>query len=159
MKFLLGTGEYFSKRLQDFPFVREFVSSKLLVVCTDDAGKIVGVCGVRSLLNTVVVYIRRNYRGRGVGSRLMKKAIEAAEKRPPNFVTATISSENAVISHVLCKLGFKEILFLKKSRQVLMVTSTTHIGKLACAFFRMIGLLLPNYFLSYVHLWLYAITL
>lgn len=160
MKFFLSNGEYLREKLQVFPFAREFVSSRLLVVCTDDVGKIVGACGVRGLLNTAFfIYVRKNYRGRGVGSRLLKKAIEVAEKRPPNFVTATISSENVVISHMVCKLGFKEVLFLKKSRQVLLVTSTTRIGRLACGFFRMVGLLLPDNFLLYVHLWLYARTL
>lgn len=159
MKFFLTNGEYFKEKLQFFPFAKEFMSSRLLVVCTEDVDKIVGVCGVRSLLNIVVLYVRKNYRGHGVGSRLMKKTIEAAEKWPPNFVTATISSENTVIFHILCKLGFKEVLSLQKSRQILMVTSSTRMGRLACRFFRMIGLLLPDNLLSYVHLWLYARTL
>ena len=159
MKFFLSNGEYFKEKLQFLPFAKEFMSSRLLVICTEGGDKIVGVCGVRSLLNIAVLYVRKNYRGGGVGSRLLKRTIEAAEKRPPNFVTATISSENAVIFHILCKLGFKEVLFLKKSRQVLMVTSTTRMGRLACGCFHMIGLLLPNNLLSYVHSWLYARTL
>ena len=159
MKFLLSNGEYFRERLQGFPFAREFVSSKLLVVCIDGVDKIVGVCGVRSLLNIAVSYVRKDYRGRGIGSRQLKIAIEAAEKRLPYFVTGTVSSENVVAFHIDCKLGFKEVLFLKKSRQRLMVTSTTRMGRLACAFFRVIGLLLPNNLLSYVHLCLYKESL
>ena len=159
LKFFLSNGTYYREKLRLFPFAEEFTSSRVLVVCTEDIDHIVGVCGIRSLFNIAVLYISENYRGQGMGSQLLKKAIEIAEKRPPNFVTATISSENAAIFHILCKLGFKEVLFLKKSNQILMVSSSTHMGKLACALFRGIGDILPNYLLSFVHLLLYARTL
>jgi len=159
MKFFLSNGEYFRERLRGFPFASSFVPSELLVVCIDDADRIVGVCGVRSWLNIAVSYVREDYRGRGIGSRQLKIAIEVAEKRPPYFVTGTVSSENAVALHVNRKLGFKEVLFLKKSRLILMVTCRTRMGRLACAFFCLIGLLLPNNFLSYVHWSLYSKSL
>ena len=158
-KFLLSNGEYFRERLQGFPIAREFVSSKLLVVCIDDVDKIVGVCGVRSLFNIAVSYVRKDYRGRGIGTRQLKIAIEAAEKRPPYFATGTVSSENVVALHVDRKLGFREVLFLKKTRQILMVTYNTRMGRLACASFRVIGHLLPNNIWSYVHWRLYEKSL
>jgi len=159
LKFFLSNGVYFREKLRFFPFAAEFMSSRFLVVCTQDNDNIVGVCGIRSLFNIAVLYISENHRGQGTGSRLLKTAVEIAEKRPPYFVTATISSENAVIFHILCKLGFKEVLFLKRSRQILMVASSTLAGKLACAFFCAIGDILPNYLLSYIHLLLYTRTL
>ena len=166
MKFLLSNGEHFKGRLKDFPFARmhararaEFMSSKLLVACKDDMGKIVGVCGIRSFFNIAVSYVREDYRGRGIGSRQLKIAIQAAEKRPPYFATGTVSSENVVALHVDRKLGFREVLFLKKTRQILMVTTNTRMGRLACASFSVIGHLLPNNFWSYIHWRLYEKSL
>ena len=166
MKFFLSNGEYFRERLQDFPFERmharargEFMSSKLLVVCMDDVGKIVGVCGIRSLFNIAVSYVREDYRGHGIGSRQLKLAIQAAEKRPPYFVTGTVSSDNIVAYHIDRKLGFREVLFLKKTRQILLVTTNTRMGRLACASFRVIGHLFPNNVWSYVHWRLYERSL
>lgn len=91
-------------------------------------------------------------------AQLFEKTLRVDEKRRLGFLTLTVSPDN-MASHIVNKFGIKELVFLKKSRQKLMVTSTTRMGRLACAFFRMIGLLLPNTFLSYVHLWLYRKTL
>lgn len=158
LKFFLSNGEYFKEKLQFLPFASEFTSSKILVVCTDDADKIAGVCGIRSLLNIPVMYICKEYRGQGLGLRLLKTAVEIAQRNPPNFVVATISSRNAAILHIVLKLGFRKALYLNKSHQILIVSCSTRMGKLACVLFRAIGRLLPNRFLSYVHLWLYART-
>ncbi len=158
-RFFLSNGTHYRERLRSFPFAEEFMSSEILVVCVDHTDHIVGVCGIRSLFNIAVLYISEDYRGQGVGSQLLKKAVEIAEKRPPNFVTATISSENAAIFHILCKLGFEEVLFLKRSNQILMMTSSTHMGKLAFPLFRAAGDILPNYLLSLVHSLLYKRTL
>ena len=159
MKFFLSNGKYFAERLQGLPFATEFASSKILVVCTDAAGRIAGVCGIRSLFNIAVLYVRKDYRGKGIGFQLLKKAIETAERQPPNFVTATIAANNAVIFHILCKLGFKQVLFLSKSHQILMVTSATRMGRLACAFLQGVRLLFSDKLISYVHFWLYTRTL
>ena len=158
LKFFVSTGEYFKQRLQGYPYAQEFVSSRLLVVCTDGADKIAGVCGIRSLFNIAVLYISKDYRGYGIGTRLLSKAVKAAEKRPPNFVSATIAAENDVILHILLKLRFRQVLFLEKSRQRLMVSSSTFMGKLAGAVFRVIGLAVPNYVLSFIHSLFYIRT-
>jgi len=159
MKFLLSNGGYFRERLQGFTWAREFVSSKILVVCIDDMDKIVGVCGIRSLFNIAVYYVREDYRGRGIGSRQLKIAIQAAEKRPPYFATGMVSSENVVALHAGRKLGFREALFLKKTRQILMVSTNTRMGRLAWVSFRVIGHLLPNNLWTYVHRRLYEKSL
>ena len=158
LKFFLSNGEYFKEKLQFLPFASEFTSSKILVVCTDDANKIAGVCGIRSLLNIAVLYVCKEYRGQGLGPRLLKGAIEIAQRNPPNFVTATIASRNAAILHILLKLGFRKVLHLNKSHQILMVSCSTRMGKLAWILSRAICRLLPNRFLSYIHLLLHTRT-
>lgn len=147
------------EKLRSFPFAEEFISSRILVVCMGDSDKIAGVCGIRGLFNTAVSYVNEDYRGHGIGSLQLKMAIEAAEKRPPYFVTGTVSADNVMALHIDHKLGFREVLFLKRTRQFLMVTTTTRMGRLAHACFRVVGHLLPNNIWSYVHWRLYNMSL
>ena len=159
VKFLLSNGEYFREKVGGFPLAREFTLSGLLVVCTENDERVVAACGIRGLLNSLVLYVKEGYRGRRVGAQLLRKTIQAAEKRQLAFVTLSVSSANVVAFHLYSKCGFKEVLFLRKSSQILMMLPLTFRGKLVCAIFRMIGSLLPNTFLSYLHLWLYNRTL
>lgn len=159
MKFLLSNREYYEKKGLDFPVAQELASSKLLVVCTERDEKIVAACGMRGLLNVLVLYVREGYRGQGIGTQLLKKTIQAAEKRRLGFITLSVSSDNVVAFHLYCKFGFREVLFLRKSHKILMILPLTLIGEIAYAFFRMMHFILPNTFLSYVHSWLYRKTL
>ena len=159
MKFLLSNGEYSRKNGLDFPVAQELATSKLLVVCTEADEKIVAVCGIRSLLNVLVLHVREGYRRQGIGTQLLTRAIQAAEKRRLGFITLSVSSDNVVAFHLYCKFGFKEVMVLRKSRQVLMMLPLTLMGKLTYAFFHMPCLLLPNTFLLFVHSWLYRRTL
>jgi len=158
MKFLLINGEYFTEKKRDFPTPEEFASSRLLVVCTKNDDNIVGACGIRSLLNILVLYVKKDHRGRGVGTELLRKTIQEAEKRRLGFITLSLSSNNIVAFRLYCRFGFKEVMFLRKSDLILMMLPLTSVGKLAYAFFHMVRFLLPNTFLTYVHTWLYKGT-
>ncbi len=159
MKFLSSNGECFKEKLLEFPPAKELESSELLVVCIDDDDRIVAACGVRSLFNILTLHVKEGYRGRRVGTQLLRKTIQAAKKRRLGFITLTVSSGNIVAFQLYCKFGFKELMSLRKSRQVLMLLPLTFTGKLAYAFFHMLCLLLPNTFLLYVHSWFYQRTL
>ena len=159
VKFLLSNGEYFKEKVLDFPFAQEFVSSKLLVACTDQDGKIMAVCGIRSLLNILVLYVQERYRNRGVGAQILIKMIRAVERRRLAFVTLSVSSNNRIAFHLYRKMGFRQVLFLRKSRQILMILPLSFVGKLAYAFFYMIRFSFPNVLVSYIHFWLYRRTL
>ncbi len=143
----------------NFPLGKEFASSSLLVVSTNDADEIVAACGIRSLLNILVLFVKENCRGHGIGAQLLRKTIETAERRRLGFITLSVSSDNIIASRLYCRFGFKEVMFLRKSHKTLMMLPLTSGWELTCAFIRVIGFLLPNTFLSYVHLWLYRRTL
>lgn len=156
MRFVVSNGERFRERLRNIPLnPEEFLSSSLVVVCLNDADEIVGAAGIRSFFNIAVSYVREDYRGHGIGSKQLQIAIEAATRRPPYFATGTVYAENVVALHVDRKLGFREVLFLKKTRQFLLVTTTTRMGKLAYALFRLAGYLFPNTLWSHLHWSLY----
>jgi len=157
MKFFLSTGEVFKEKCLDFPVAREFTSSKLLAVCID-GDNVVAACGLRSLLNVLNLYVREAYRGRGIGTQLLMMTVEVAKKRKLGFITLTVSQDNVVAFRMYQRLGFRETVFLKKSRQILMVLPLSLMSKLAYGPSSTIRFL-PNNVLSYVHSWLYRKTL
>jgi len=157
MRFFMSNGEAFKEKCRDFPVAKEFTSSKMLAVCID-GDNVVAACGVRSLLNVLNLYVREAYRGRGIGTQLLMITIEAAKKRKLGFIALTVSQDNFVAFRMYRRLGFKETVFLKKSRQMLMVFPLSLVSRLAYAPFSTIRFL-PNSVLSYVHSWLYRKTL
>jgi len=158
MKFLLSNGKQLRKQVLDFPFASEFTSSKLLVCACDDE-QIVAACGIRGLLNTLVLYVKESHRNRGVGKEILSETIQAAKTRGQGFVTLSVSSDNAVALSLYKRMGFIEVLYLEKSRQILMMLLLTYIGKLAYEAFSAIRFFLPNSLLFYVHAWLYKKTI
>jgi len=158
MKFLVSDGEHFRDQTKDFPYASELASSKILVVCADSKNRIVGACGIRSLLNVMAgFYVEKEYRKSGLGKKLFGETLRAAEKRRLGFVTFTVSPDN-VAFHIVRKFGFKEGIFLKRSRQYLMMRPLSFVWKLPIAFFFRLCSLLPNVFLSYTHSWLFRRT-
>lgn len=159
MKFLVTNGKNLSKEVSRFPLGREFAVSSLLVVCVTDTGEIVGVCGIRSLLNVLVLFVKDNYRNRGVGTQLLRRAIEKAEMQRLGFITLSVTYDNVIALRLYRKFGFEEALYLRQSRKVLMIRPLVSKRRFLCTFFRNIGLLLPNGLLALVHSWLYGRTL
>lgn len=159
MRFLLSNGEHYREKILSFPFATELASAKLLVVCVDGEDKVVGACGIRSMLNIMAgLYVKEEHRGRGLGKLLFEKTFEAGEKRRLGFLTLTVSPDN-VADNIVHQFKFKQLVFLKRSRQKLMVYPLAFVWKLAFAFLSRICFLLPNTCWSYIHTWLYRRTL
>jgi len=154
LKFLLGDGKRFREKVQNFPFADEFASSGLLVIGTKNDNAVVAACGIRSVLNVLVLYVERGLRGYGVGAQVLRATIDSAGKRRLHFVTLSVSPSNAAALHLYLKAGFRQVVFLEKSQLVIMVLPLTFVGKLAHIFFR-VASLLPNTLLAYVHTGLY----
>jgi len=146
-------------QLKDLPFASEFVSSSLLVVCANDDDRVVAACGIRGLLNTLVLYVKEGYRSRGFGSQTLSQAINVAKKRKLDFVTLSVSTDNPVAFHLYERLGFKQVLNLRRSGQILMLLPLTPIGHLLFDALSSARFALPDTLLFYVHRWLYTRTL
>lgn len=138
-----------------FPFASEFASSSLLVICANDDDRIAAACGIRGLLNTLVLYVKESYRSRGVGSQTLSQTINVAKKRKLDFVTLSVSSDNLVAFHLYRRLGFKQVMNLRRSGQILMLLPISHAGKLLFDAFSAARFALPDTLLFYVHRWLY----
>lgn len=145
-------------RVQEFPFAPEFASSSLLVICANN-DKVTAACGIRGLLNTLVLYVREGYRNQGIGSQTLSQAIKAARRRKLNFVTLSVSNDNQVAFGLYKGLGFKEVLSLKRSSQILMMLPLTGVGRLSFDVLSLARLLAPDDLIFYAHRWLYNRTL
>jgi GNAT superfamily N-acetyltransferase len=154
VKFLLSDGKHFGEKVRSFPLAEELTSSGLLVVGTKNDDTVVAACGIRSVLNILVLYVERDLRGHGVGAQVLRATIESAEKRKLHFITLSVSPNNAAALHLYLKAGFRQIVFLEKPQLVIMVLPLTLVGKLAQIFFR-VASLLPNTLLAYAHTRLY----
>lgn len=145
-------------RVQEFPFASEFTSSSLLVICTNNDNGVAAACGIRGLLNTLVLYVREGYRNRGIGSQTLSQTIRAARRRRLDFVTLSVSNDNAVAFGLYKGLGFREILSLKRSSQTLMMLPLTSVGHLVFDTLGFVRPLVPNDLVFYAHRWLYSRT-
>ena len=144
MKLLVNSGEHLGEKLKNFPMAREFLPSEILVVGINDSEVLVA-CGIRSIFNILTLYVNQGYRGRGLGSLILKKTINVARNRNINFITLAVLSDNAPALHLYHKFGFKKVLYLRN--YIAMIFPLTLKGQFACAFSRIIGFVLPNQFL------------
>jgi len=158
VKLLSGNGKQLGKRVQDFPLASELASSGLLVVLVDRNGNAVAACGIRSLFNVLVLYVNEDYRRRGLGTEVLVKTLDAARKHGLNFVTLSVSSDNAAAYRIYSTQGFKELVHLRKPDLILMINPLNREGWFVYEFLKGLCALLPSSFLTSVHGWLYKRT-
>ena len=158
VKLLSGDGRQLGKRVQDFPLASELASSGLLVVLVDRNSDAVAACGIRSLFNILVLYVEESHRGRGLGTEVLVKTIDAARRHGLNFVTLSVSSDNAAAYRIYSTHGFKEIVHLRKPDLILMINPLNREGWFVYEFLKSLCTLLPSSFLASVHGWLYKRT-
>lgn len=76
---------------EDFQWSELFRKSKLCVFAKSK-GKLVGASCIRGVLNISMTRVNEGYRGKGIGTTLLKNAITFAEKENYSFVSATIGT-------------------------------------------------------------------
>ena len=105
-----------------------FRTSKICVLA-EDKRKIIGFCRVRGAFNTISWYVRREYRGKGLGLRLFMKMIDVARMENCSFLSASIGFgdfENIRTKRFHWKLGFKNVAHIgKQSIMILPLRRTT----------------------------------
>jgi ribosomal protein S18 acetylase RimI-like enzyme len=104
---------------EPFPLVKtaEFVATNIECgnpqVVADDAGRIVGWCDVRR--ETIPIYahegslgmgVLADYRGRGLGERLIRSALDAARVAGFERVSLTVYARNTRATALYSKVGF-----------------------------------------------------
>lgn len=147
-----------SAQVQEFPFASEFASSSILVICANNDNKVAAACGIRGLLNTLVLYVKEGYRNRGIGSQTLSQTIKAARQRKLGFVTLSVSNDNPVAFGLYKSIGFGEVVSLKRSSQILMMLPLTSAGRLIFDMLKLLRLIVPNDLVFHAHRWLYNRT-
>jgi GNAT superfamily N-acetyltransferase len=150
LKFVFGSGEAFRSRLSDIPWIDAFLPSKILVAGVDENGEVEAICGIRGVFNILTLYVREQWRGRGVGTQILEKAINMARKRRLGFVLLGVARDNLRAFSLYGKFGFRHVVYLKRTEVRIMMLPTDLAGEFAYMFLRDITRLLPNTFWTYV---------
>lgn len=148
MKFILGNGKQWREKSQKALGVKasEFGSSEIMVVCLN-YDEIVGACGVGGMFGMCAEYVKKEYRGQGIGTQAFKKMIEVARRQGLDFISGSPHPDNAVILHILRKLGFREI--VRFPEYILMMLPLTFKGEIVYSLLCMVFTKLPNNFLDH----------
>jgi len=152
MKFILTRGSQVREKLAGFPlhFSTSFRFSRILVLCMTDDNTVAGACGILSLSNYIVVYVKEEYRRDGLGPLMFKKTIRAARNQGLSFILASASTYRVPILYFLRSLvGFRKIVFLDKSNYVILMLPLTYRGELLYTILRVICSKLPESLVSY----------
>jgi len=160
MKFILGSGGQLRNRLKIFPeyYQYTFSCSPILVISFTGDDEVVGACGISNISNYAQVYVQEEYRGRGLGTRVVVKACGEARKRGLNFVTAAIDLWNEPSLSVFSKAGFREIVRFKTYGYVIMMLPFNFKGKLLYASLNTLCSFLPETFLHYLIICLMSVV-
>jgi len=150
MKFIVGSGEQLKNRLETFPKrVKDaFSSSRILVICVTSDDDVAGACSISKISNYGLTYLKEEYRGRGLGTKLLRARNDEARKRGLDFVAAAIDIRNLPMLHVGSKVGYREIVCLRNFGYVLLMTPFTLKGELLCMLLRAVCSRLPETFLD-----------
>ena len=144
--------------MSNIPWANAFLPSKILVVGVDDDGDVVAVCGIRSVFNILTLYVCGEWRGRGIGTQILEKAINMARERYLGFILLGVLYDNVRALHLYSKFGFKEVVYLRKSSLRVMMLPMGFVGEVAYRFLCGIACSLPNVFWTYAARWVHNIT-
>jgi hypothetical protein len=151
MKFIVGNGELLKEKIENFPWSDYFLASRVLVLLVTDDNSVIGACGLRSIFDIRATYIKREYRGRGLGIKLQDVTTDAARRRGHHFIISCVfyPFKHRPHSHsVNPKSGFREVTRLKDPKIVIFMLPLTPLGKLAYYFLRTVFPMLPNVVLA-----------
>jgi len=150
MKFIVGSGEQLRNRLETFPkwYKDLFSSSKILVICVASDNDVAGACSIAKISNYALTYVKEEYRGRGLGTRLARIRMHEARRRGLGFMASTIGLRNLPMLRVGSKVGYREVVRLRNFGYVILMTPFTLKGELLYMFLRAVCSRLPETFLD-----------
>lgn len=149
MKFIIANGEQLRNRLETFPkyYRNTFASSQLLVVCVAYNDEVVGACGISKISNYALAYLHKKFRGRGLGTKLEARTYEEARRHGLDFVAGAIDLWNLPALRVASKVGYKEVVRIRKYGYVILLIPFNPRGELLYKFLHTVLPRLPEVFL------------
>ena len=152
MKFIVGSGEQLRNRLETFPkmYKDAFSSSKILIICVTSDNDVAGACSIAKISNYALTYLKEEYRGRGLGTRLVRIRMHEARRRGLNFMASAIGLRNLPMLRVASKVGYREIVRLRNFGYVIIMIPFTLKGELMYIFLHAICSKLPETLLDHI---------
>jgi RimJ/RimL family protein N-acetyltransferase len=147
MKFVIDTPERLRQELQNFPEYFQkgfFTTRKLLMLCISNDGEAIAACGVANLSNYLLIYVDKDWRGKGIGTRILGKTIKISRNRGFNFIALAVRPNNLPALRLYSKFNFKEVVNLKQFGFILMILPFNMRGRVVYAFSRAICSVLPK---------------
>jgi len=103
----------------------KLIRKKKKIICiAQDKGKIIGVSDVEmkkyreSHIGEFGISVRKEYRGMGIGKRLMKTTLELAKKKlRPKIIKLSVFENNKIAQNLYKKFGFKKAAKIPKQIQ------------------------------------------
>lgn len=86
-------------------FLDNCLNSKFLAI-EKDQDKIMGVCFVGGILNSNGIEIKEEFRGEGIGKKLLSEIITECKKRDMSFMTGVFKPTNIVSIKTHMKIGY-----------------------------------------------------
>ncbi len=162
MKFIVGNGEQLRARLQDFPasWVNDFFASKLLVIAVANDEPLAAY-GIRSMLNVTSVYVKKEYRHKGMATQIREIAFNEARKQGIHLLTGVVSFPLISSKHGLLlfsKFGCRVVKRLEKRKLALIVFPLTNKGFLLYILLRLASSVVPNALLEAISEKLHEMT-
>lgn len=151
MRFIVGSGAQFGGKMQGVPthFANGFLSSKLLAVFVTRDAEVVAACGVLRFSNYVIYYVKQEYRGQGLGTKIIEKTIDTARKRGLPFLHSSASTTNVPSLHLQYRF-FRKIVYLKKWNYLITMLPLTFRGELLYVFLHLTCSRLPETLIGYI---------
>lgn len=139
-------------------WIGAFWSSKILIVAINNNGDVVGVCGIRSVFNIITEYIYENWRGKGLGTKMLETIIAIAKKRHLCFLLFGIPDHIPYWDRKTSEFGGKDIISLKNSNLRFKIFPLNLLGYVVYWTSRVITHLLPNRLVEYISIWIHNKT-
>ena len=161
MKTILVSREQLKEKLRSFPsYYSNVLSSSYtsIVVCVTNQNRIVAACGIQKPLNYLVVYVQEGYRGQGLGTLAVKKAVKIARKSNFNFINLAVSTENLPALHLYSRVDFRASALFPKFKFKVMTLPLSFKGEVIYAFFNRACSLLPEIILMHLLLFFMKIV-
>ncbi len=132
LKFIVGNGQQLKKELETFPdkYRSGFSSSQILVLCVASDNEVVGACSISKMSNYALAFIKKHYRGRGLGTKLEARTYKEARRRGLSFVAGAIHVWNLPALRVALKVGYREVVRFEDFGYILLMIPFDYRGEL-----------------------------
>lgn len=105
-------------------FLSNCFNSEFLSI-EEDGSRIVGVCFIGGILHTNGIEILENFRGKGIGKKLLKEILEECKKRQISFLTGVFKSTNVISIKTHLKIGYLPVFSFyyneKEGREIVVI--------------------------------------